>query len=76
MRGPCEVCLEHNRVRPLRDVRCYESIYGLIYLDVCGPHSSALTVLPEYQAREAKPINVHTRIHVDEQGRASAHEVE
>lgn len=77
MKCACEVCLEHGSVRPHRDYREVETVQGLIGMYVCGPHSSALTALPEYQEREAEPVNRHTRIHVDPiTKRASAHEVQ
>lgn len=57
MRAPCEVCLDHNCVRPQREYRVVKTEVGEIGMVVCGPHSSALTIYIEREKQAAKPLS-------------------
>lgn len=74
MRGPCEICMEHEVIRPMRERRDVETVMGLMKVDCCGPHSSALTVSLARRERERKAVPKHFRIH-EEQGKTYALEV-
>lgn len=76
MRSPCEVCLENHVARPMKEYREVETHMGRVGMYVCGPHSSAITVSLERRAREAKAVPRDYRLHHDENGRVSAHEVQ
>ena len=54
MKGPCEVCLDNERVRPARDYREVRTELGLLAMYLCGTCSSALTVSLR-RAQEGEP---------------------
>ena len=66
MRAPCEVCLDHNCVRPQREYRVVKTEVGEIGMVVCGPHLSALTIYIEREKQAAKPLSKTTLILWDE----------
>jgi hypothetical protein len=76
MRGPCECCLDNGRVRPMHEYREVKTELGLMAMNLCGPCSSALTVSIARHERESKPIPRTFIVHKDEQGNATAHEVQ
>lgn len=75
MRGPCQTCLEHGRVRPMREVRRIQTEGGWLYEELCGPHSSALTISLARQEQEARAVPRECIIHKGEDGQATVHEV-
>lgn len=75
MRGPCECCLDNERVRPQMEYRVVETELGSIGLRLCGPCSSALTISIERHAQAAKAIPRTYFITEDERGEKLACEV-
>lgn len=72
MKGACECCMDHGVVRPMREHRDVETEWGLVKMDLCGPHSSALTISI---AREAQAAKALPRTYMIEQASGTAHEV-